>query len=124
MEDYILREINRIGELIAALLDKIGLLKKSGAPELIRETAKTELAEQLDFIATLVGEYGFSDADLEKFAELLFDFAAASEERGERLRLAAAIGALYSYLDEKKAPASLNRYYILKDLDKYIKEPQ
>ena len=38
MEDYILREINRIGELIAALLDKIGLLKKSGAPELIRET--------------------------------------------------------------------------------------
>ena len=111
MEDYILREINRIGELIAALLDKIGLLKKSGAPELIRETAKTELAEQLDldidtllagedFIATLVGEYGFSDADLEKFAEL------------------------YSYLDEKKAPASLNRYYILKDLDKYIKEPQ
>lgn len=32
MEDYILREINRIGELIAALLDKIGLLKKSGAP--------------------------------------------------------------------------------------------
>ena len=48
MEDYILREINRIGELIAALLDKIGLLKKSGAPELIRETAKTELAEQLD----------------------------------------------------------------------------
>ena len=55
---------------------------------------------------------------------MLFDFAAASEERGERLRLAAAIGALYSYLDEKKAPASLNRYYILKDLDKYIKEPQ
>ena len=91
MEDYILREINRIGELIAALLDKIGLLKKSGAPELIRETAKTELAEQLDldidtllagedFIATLVGEYGFSDADLEKFAELLFDFAAASDQ--------------------------------------------
>ena len=124
-----------IGELIAALLDKIGLLKKSGAPELIRETAKTELAGQLnldidtllagaDFIATLVDEYGFSDADLEKFAELLFDFTAASEERGERLRLAAAIGALYSYLDEKKAPASLNRYYILKDLDKYIKEPQ
>ncbi len=128
MEDYILREINRIGELIAALLDKIGLLKKSGAPELIRETAKTELAEQLnldidtllagaDFIATLVDEYGFSDADLEKFAELLFDFTAASEERGERLRLAAAIGTLYSYLDEKKATASLDRYYILKDLE-------
>ena len=135
MEDYILREINRIGELIAALMAKIGLMRQSASPEQIRTTAKTELAEKLDididtlldepdFIATLVGEYGFSDADLEKFAELLFDFAAASEEHGERLRLAAAIGALYSYLNEKKAPASLNRYYILKDLDKYIKEPQ
>ena len=50
--------------------------------------------------------------------------AAASEQHAERLRLAAAVGAIYSYLDAKKAPASLNRYYILKDLDKYIKEPQ
>ena len=134
MEDYILREINRIGELIAALLDKIGLLKKSGAPELIRETAKTELAEQLDldidtllagedFIGRLTDEYGFGDQELDKFAELLFDMAAASEQHAERLRLAAAVGAIYSYLDAKKAPASLNRYYILKDLDKYIKEP-
>ena len=40
------------------------------------------------------------------------------------LRLAAAVGAIYSYLDAKKAPASLNRYYILKDLEKYIKESQ
>lgn len=135
MEDYILREINRIGELIAALLDKAGMLKKSGAPELIREAAKTELAEKLnldidallaqeDFTATLVGQYGFSDADLDKFAELLFDLVAASDDRTERLRLAAGVGALYSYLDQKKAPASLNRYYILRDLDKYIKEPQ
>ena len=38
--------------------------------------------------------------------------------------LAAAVGAIYSYLDAKKAPASLNRYYILKDLEKYIKESQ
>lgn len=135
MEDYILREINRIGELIAALLDKVGLLKKSGTSEHIRETAKTELAEKLnldidtllteeDFIATLVSEYGFSDADLEKFAELLFDFVAASDNRDEQLRLAAGVGALYSYLARKKTPASLNRYYILRDLDKYIKEPQ
>lgn len=135
MEDYILREINRIGELIAALLNKIGLLKRSGAPEQIRTTAKTELAETLDididtllcgtdFIGRLTGEYGFSDENLEKFAELLFDLVAASEDRDERLRLAAGVGAIYSYLDEKKAPASINRYYILKDLDKYIKGPQ
>ena len=133
MEDYILREINRIGELIAALMAKIGLMRQSASPEQIRTTAKTELAEKLDididtlldeadFIGRLTDEYG--DQELDKFAELLFDMVAASEQHAERLRLAAAVGAIYSYLDAKKAPASLNRYYILKDLDKYIKEPQ
>ena len=29
----------------------------------------------------LIREYGFSDENLEKFAELLFDFAAASPDR-------------------------------------------
>ena len=48
MEDYILREINRIGELIAALMAKIGLMRQSASPEQIRTTAKTELAEKLD----------------------------------------------------------------------------
>lgn len=135
MEDYILREINRIGELIAALMAKIGLMRQSASPEQIRTTAKTELAEKLDididtllddadFIGRLSGEYGFGDQELDKFAELLSDMAAASEQHAERLRLAAAVGAIYSYLDAKKAPASLNRYYILKDLDKYLKEPQ
>ena len=135
MEDYILRDINRIGELIATLLNKIGLMKQSDSPEQIRTTAKTELAEKLDididtlledadFIGRLTGEYGFGDQELDKFAELLFDMVVASEQHAERLRLAAAVGAIYSYLDAKKAPASLNRYYILKDLDKYIKEPQ
>lgn len=133
MEDYILREINRIGELIAALMAKIGLMRQSASPEQIRTTAKTELAEKLDidtlldeadFIGRLTDEYGFGDQELDKFAELLFDMVAASEQHAERLRLAAAVGAIYSYLDAKKAPASLNRYYILKDLDKYIKEPQ
>ena len=135
MEDYILREINRIGELIAALMAKIGLMRQSASPEQIRTTAKTELAEKLDididtlldeadFIGRLTDEYGFGDQELDKFAELLFDMVAASEQHAGRLRLAAAVGAIYSYLDAKKAPASLNRYYILKDLDKYIKEPQ
>ena len=116
MEDYILREINRIGELIAALMAKIGLMRQSASPEQIRTTAKTELAEKLDididtlldepdFIGRLTDEYGFGDQELDKFA-------------------AAAVGAIYSYLDAKKAPASLNRYYILKDLEKYIKESQ
>ena len=125
MEDYILREIDKIGKLIEALLQKAGILRRSGAGEAVCETARTELAEALDldidtllaredFIGVLTREYGFSDENLEKFAELLFDFAA---DRDATVRLACGITAIYRYLDEKKAPVSLNRYYILKELE-------
>ena len=81
MEDYILREIDKIGKLIEALLQKAGILRRSGAGEAVCETAWTELAEALDldidtllaredFIGVLIREYGFSDENLEKFAEL------------------------------------------------------
>ena len=48
MEDYILREIDKIGKLIEALLQKAGILRRSGAGEAVCETARTELAEALD----------------------------------------------------------------------------
>lgn len=131
MEDYILREIDKIGALLAGLLRKAGLLKASDTPQTVRQAARTELLEQLDldvdtllthedFIRELTDRYGFTEEHLDRFAELLFDFVAASEDRPERLRLAAAIGAIYSYLDRRKAPVSVNRYYILKDLNEYI----
>ena len=115
MEDYILREIDKIGKLIEALLQKAGILRRSGAGEAVCETAWTELAEALDldidtllaredFIGVLIREYGFSDENLEKFAELLFDFAAASPDRDATVRLACGITAIYRYLDEKNAP--------------------
>ena len=47
MEDYILREIDKIGKLIEALLQKAGILRRSGAGEAVCETARTELAEAL-----------------------------------------------------------------------------
>lgn len=76
MEDYILREIDKIGKLIEALLQKAGILRRSGAGEAVCETAWTELAEALDldidtllaredFIGVLTREYGFSDENLE-----------------------------------------------------------
>ena len=99
MEDYILREIDKIGKLIEALLQKAGILRRSGAGEAVCETAWTELAEALDldidtllaredFIGVLIREYGFSDENLEKFAELLFRgrFARSGRDGPARLR--------------------------------------
>ena len=110
MEDYILREIDKIGKLIEALLQKAGILRRSGAGEAVCETARTELAEALDLdIDTLLAR--------EDFIGVLTDFAAASPDRDATVRLACGITAIYRYLDEKKAPVSLNRYYILKELE-------
>lgn len=131
MEDYILREISKIGQLIDALLRKAGLRRKDDDAETIVHMTKTELADNLgldidtllgeeNFAGALVAKHGFSEEDLDKFAELLFDCVAATEDPGERQRLAAGIGAIYCYLDERKAPVSLNRYYILKDLKQYV----
>lgn len=55
-----------------------------------------------DFIGVLTREYGFSDENLEKFAELLFDFAAASPDRDATVRLACGITAIYRYLTKRR----------------------
>ena len=99
MEDYILREIDKIGKLIEALLQKAGILRRSGR-EAVCETAWTELAEALDldidtllaredFIGVLTREYGFSDENLEKFASAVRfrgRFARSGRDGPARLR--------------------------------------
>lgn len=131
MEDYILREIDKIGKLIEAILNRMGGAKKTDEDDDVCETAKIELLDGLnldidtllensDFIDVLITEYGFSNANLDKFAELLFDLAEASQDRADRVKLSSGIGAIYTYLDRNKADVSLNRYYILKELNKYI----
>ena len=128
MEDFILREIDKIGVLLRGMLHKIGILRRSDAPETVGPTAKTELADRLDieallaeedFVSVLVERHGFGPDDLELFAELLADLAAAAETSDEARRCAATACAVYRHPDAHKAPASLGRYYILKELAKY-----
>lgn len=47
MEDYILREIDKIGKVIESILVKIGVMKKSAAEESVRTFAKTELLDKI-----------------------------------------------------------------------------
>ena len=124
MEDFILREIDKIGGLLRGMLHKIGILRRSDAPETVGPTAKTELADRLDieallaeedFVSVLVERHGFGPDDLELFAELLADLAAAAETSDEARRCAAAACAVYRHPDAHKAPASLGRYYRRKE---------
>lgn len=119
MEDFILREI-----------DKIGISEQTDASQTVDTTTKTELVDRLDidietllseedFIRALVEKHGFDTNHLELFAELLADLAAAAETPAEARKCAAAACAVYKYQDAHKAPVSIGRYYILKELAKY-----
>ncbi len=127
MEDFILKEIDKIGALLRGILRKAGIRRE---PDAACDTTKTELAGRLnididallseeDFVRELVERHGFSPNDLELFAELLADLAAAAGTPAESRKCAAAACALYKYQDAHGAPASFNRYYILKELAKY-----
>lgn len=113
MEDFILREIDKIGVLLRGMLHKIGILRRSDAPETVGPTAKTELADRLDieallaeedFVSVLVERHGFGPDDLELFAELLADLAAAAETSDEARRCAAAACAVYSIRMRTRLP--------------------
>ena len=133
MEDFILREIDRIGTLLRALLEKTGALRQAGESRRLCETARSELLGGLgldldallaseDFIDRLTADHGFAEEHLELAAELLADLAGATDDRPGRQRLAAAALAIYRRLDAAGAPASFNRYYVLHDLEQYIKQ--
>lgn len=129
MEDYILKEIDKIGKVVEAILIKLGLLKKNHNGEAIYKASKTELLEKLDLnidtlledenIVAILKEYGFTNNNLDKFAELLFDLTSSTEDKTQRIKLITGINEIYKYLDNNASTFSVNRYYILKELNKY-----
>lgn len=144
MGDYILREIDRIGQLLRALLDRAGALGHTGSgPQLsetthdtaagapLRETVRGELLTQLgldldtlaadpDFARRLADEHGLRDEHLELLAELCFALASEADSPAERRRMACATRAIYRHLDENHAPASFNRFLLLERLEQYL----
>lgn len=131
MEDFILREIDKIGTLLRALLERTGLLVRSDDPGQARSVVRTELLEglgtELDALLDdpdpgrlLAERHGFAEEHLEQFARLLFELLPAEPQRAERSRMARAIAAIHRYLDECRAPASFDRYRILEELNEYL----
>lgn len=133
MEDYIKREIDKIGKVIEAILLKVGILKKENKSEdFIIKTSKSELFERLnididkllqneDFINILVHEHQFNNDNLELLANLIFDFIQQSNSPEEKKRLISCISKVYLYLDESGHPISFNRIYILEELNNMSK---
>ena len=126
MGDYILKEIDKIGILLRGILHKLKLIKDN-SDEFSVEDTKLELVEKLhidmdellakdDFIRILVEEHEFDEPSMELFAEVLADMAFAAERVEDRHRFGRAACEIYKFQDVRHAPASFNRYYILKEL--------
>ena len=135
MEDYLLHEIGKIGTLLRALLVRLGLATGTPGAEAGGEQPQTDLLEQLDtdldsllagpdFVATLTGRCGFDDRQLVRFARLMVDLVAASDDAGERRRFAGAVGTVCRHLDAKRSPLSRDCYPILKELDRLFSQEQ
>ena len=97
---------------------------------MLYQATKAELLEKLNldletllgnenFVPILIGKYGFSHENLEKFAELLYEFVAASADKNFTTKCIANIGSIYKYLDENGSAISFNRDFILSELKQY-----
>ncbi|MFR7708536.1 MAG: hypothetical protein ACLUZZ_05580 [Alistipes inops] len=86
MEDMLLREIEKTGKVLEAILLKLGVTTREKGEEAY-DTARTGLREGLgmdfdavlgsdDIAGTLTAGYGFGDDNLERFARILFLLAA------------------------------------------------
>lgn len=106
MEDYIIREIDRIGEMLLHVARRLGLFKSDspnyGLAEVKQEFDRESLPFDMDTVLKqrnpvlyLAEEKGLSDAGLETFIEIIFH--SDLDEAVKKALLADAI----AYLDRK-----------------------
>ena len=112
MEDMLLREIEKTGKVLEAILLKLGVTT--------REKGEDAVLGSDDIAGALTAGYGFGDDNLERFARILFLLAAGAPDDDTRRRTASAAAALYQYLEGRSSCCFYDRYYILKELEKYL----
>jgi hypothetical protein len=130
MEDIILKEIDKIGKVIEAILLKIGVLKKENKHEESVMLSKLEVANKLNinidkllqnenFIDILIQDYRFSTGNLSQFADLLFDFFEITDSVDEKNILMHSIQNIFLHLQQNKYPFSFKMFYIINEFKKY-----
>lgn len=83
MEDYLIREIDKIGEMLALIASKLGLGTSAIQSDALAGQLNVELLQSLDIdiyeilskdnpLEYLVSEKGFSDRNLESLAMMMY----------------------------------------------------
>lgn len=124
MRDLILREIDVLGKVIEAILNRLKIKESDSEYDAIHEELQQqlgfdieELFESDNFITRLKEEYGFSDDNLDKLAEILFEVAVGIPNGERKSKLIADIRTIYDYLELYGTSFSLNRCSIIKELE-------
>ena len=134
MEDMLLREIEKTGKVLEAILLKLGVTTREKGEEAY-DTARTGLREGLgmdfdavlgsdDIAGALTAGYGFGDDNLERFARILFLLAAGTPDDDTRRRTASPPQPSTNTSKAAAPAASYDRYYILKELEKLSLTPR
>ena len=90
MEDYIIREIDKIGDVLALIASKLGLGTYAFPTDQLAVQMNTELVNDLDVdiyellskdnpLEYLVSEKGFSDRNLESLAVMMYQAGPTSD---------------------------------------------
>ena len=90
MEDYLIREIDKIGEMLALIASKLGLGTYAFPTDQLAVQMNTELVNDLDVdiyellakdnpLEYLVSERGFNDRNLESLAMMMYQAIPASD---------------------------------------------
>lgn len=106
MEDYLIKEIDKIGEMLALIATRLGLGSYAVQSESLAQQMNTELTNHLninvhellamsDPLEFLISERGFNDRNIESLALMMYQTIPSSD------RLNAFLKGTTDYLDHK-----------------------
>jgi len=130
-QDFIIKQINQLGQVLARLLSDLQGLKSSGQKsaglEITNQTLKNELdldvQELIDiptdnFIETLTDQKNITIESLEKLAEILLLIADNNHEDSKIMYQKCVI--IYEYLEKAEDSYTLHRQWILQRIKKEL----
>ena len=130
-QDFIIKQINQLGQVLARLLSDLQGLKSSGQKsaglEITNQTLKNELDLDVqdlidiptdNFIETLTDQKNITIESLEKLAEILLLIADNNHEDSKIMYQKCVI--IYEYLEKAEDSYTLHRQWILQRIKKEL----
>lgn len=131
-EDYILKQINQVAQVLAAILSKVFDSSKTNSFEQTFEQTNNLLKDHLnldideliqvdqeEFIITLKEKYSLKNEELTHFGDIIFELANQKSSQNQPAHLLyQKAGIIYKYLEIEEEIFSLDRHFKLEQIEK------